>query len=140
MPPSWKPKDAVLYCFQVETIGDAYMVASGLPIRNGAQHADEIATMSLHLLSVTTNFQIGHMPEERLKLRIGLHTGRQNWWPRQRVPAWPQVALGLSPVSEAFGHTIIKWSQCQGTAECINISGLLSCMLQIRMHRMSGLF
>nr|AAB35610.1 membrane type guanylyl cyclase {catalytic domain, clone GC-1} [rats, olfactory and tongue epithelium, Peptide Partial, 59 aa] [Rattus sp.] len=49
--------------------------ASGLPIRNGAQHADEIATMSLHLLSVTTNFQIGHMPEERLKLRIGLHTG-----------------------------------------------------------------
>lgn len=98
VPPSWKPKDAVLYFFQVETIGDAYMVASGLPIRNGAQHADEIATMSLHLLSVTTNFQIGHMPEERLKLRIGLHTGRQNWWLRQRVPAWPQVAPGLSPV------------------------------------------
>uniref|UniRef100_A0A8C6N5G1 Guanylate cyclase n=1 Tax=Mus spicilegus TaxID=10103 RepID=A0A8C6N5G1_MUSSI len=61
--------------YKVETIGDAYMVASGLPIRNGAQHADEIATMALHLLSVTTHFQIGHMPEERLKLRIGLHTG-----------------------------------------------------------------
>ncbi|XP_031246562.1 guanylate cyclase 2G isoform X1 [Mastomys coucha] len=61
--------------YKVETIGDAYMVASGLPIRNGAQHADEIATMSLHLLSVSTHFQIGHMPEERLKLRIGLHTG-----------------------------------------------------------------
>ncbi|XP_034370768.2 guanylate cyclase 2G [Arvicanthis niloticus] len=61
--------------YKVETIGDAYMVASGLPIRNGAQHVDEIATMSLHLLSVTTHFQIGHMPEERLKLRIGLHTG-----------------------------------------------------------------
>ncbi|XP_052028127.1 guanylate cyclase 2G [Apodemus sylvaticus] len=61
--------------YKVETIGDAYMVASGLPIRNGAQHVGEIATMSLHLLSVTTHFQIGHMPEERLKLRIGLHTG-----------------------------------------------------------------
>ncbi|XP_059101881.1 guanylate cyclase 2G-like [Peromyscus eremicus] len=61
--------------YKVETIGDAYMVASGLPIRNGAQHAAEIATMSLHLLSATTHFQIGHMPEERLKLRIGLHTG-----------------------------------------------------------------
>ncbi|XP_036032210.1 guanylate cyclase 2G-like [Onychomys torridus] len=61
--------------YKVETIGDAYMVASGLPIRNGAQHAAEIATMSLHLLSATAHFQIGHMPEERLKLRIGLHTG-----------------------------------------------------------------
>ncbi|XP_051002924.1 guanylate cyclase 2G-like [Acomys russatus] len=61
--------------YKVETIGDAYMVASGLPIRNGAQHAEEIATMSLRLLSTTTHFQIGHMPEERLKLRIGLHTG-----------------------------------------------------------------
>uniref|UniRef100_A0A8C6RCD0 Guanylate cyclase n=1 Tax=Nannospalax galili TaxID=1026970 RepID=A0A8C6RCD0_NANGA len=61
--------------YKVETIGDAYMVASGLPIRNGTQHVDEIATMSLHLLSATTYFQIGHMPEEQLKLRIGLHTG-----------------------------------------------------------------
>ncbi|XP_006831546.1 PREDICTED: guanylate cyclase 2G-like [Chrysochloris asiatica] len=61
--------------YKVETIGDAYMVASGLPIRNGLQHADAIATMSLHLLSATIHFQIGHMPEEKLKLRIGLHTG-----------------------------------------------------------------
>ncbi|ELW62084.1 Guanylate cyclase 2G [Tupaia chinensis] len=61
--------------YKVETIGDAYMVASGLPIRNGTQHVDQIATMSLHLLSTTVHFQIGHMPEEKLKLRIGLHTG-----------------------------------------------------------------
>lgn len=77
MPPLWRPV-SLLCPFQVETIGDAYMVASGLPIRNGTQHAAEIATMALHLLSATTHFQIGHMPEERLKLRIGLHTGTQN--------------------------------------------------------------
>ncbi|XP_073097766.1 guanylate cyclase 2G-like [Manis javanica] len=61
--------------YKVETIGDAYMVASGLPIRNGAQHVEEIAMMSLHFLNATIHFQIGHMPEEKLRLRIGLHTG-----------------------------------------------------------------
>ncbi|XP_033617323.1 guanylate cyclase 2G [Fukomys damarensis] len=61
--------------YKVETIGDAYMVASGLPIRNGTQHVDQIATMSLSFLSATLHFQIGHMPEEKLRLRIGLHTG-----------------------------------------------------------------
>ncbi|XP_074141335.1 guanylate cyclase 2G-like [Sminthopsis crassicaudata] len=61
--------------YKVETIGDAYMVASGLPLRNGIRHVEEIATMSLCFLNAMINFKIGHMPEEKLKLRIGLHTG-----------------------------------------------------------------
>lgn len=61
--------------FQVETIGDAYMVVSGLPIRNGDQHAGEIATMSLHLLEAVKKFRIKHRPGEIVKLRIGIHSG-----------------------------------------------------------------
>jgi len=60
---------------QVETIGDAYMVVSGLPMRNGLQHAREIARMALALLSDVKTFQIRHRPGDQLKLRIGLHSG-----------------------------------------------------------------
>lgn len=61
--------------YKVETIGDAYMVVSGLPVRNGDLHAREIARMALALLSKVHTFVIHHRPEEKLKLRIGLHSG-----------------------------------------------------------------
>ena len=64
--------------FQVETIGDAYMVVSGLPIRNGNKHAGEVASMSLHLLSYVESFEIKHRPDMQMQLRIGIHTGKES--------------------------------------------------------------
>jgi len=61
--------------YKVETIGDAYMVVSGLPVRNGINHAREIARMSLRLLERVKTFRIRHRPNDKMKLRIGLHTG-----------------------------------------------------------------
>lgn len=51
------------------------MVVSGLPVRNNNLHAREIARMSLALLNAVKSFTIRHRPHEKLKLRIGLHTG-----------------------------------------------------------------
>lgn len=77
---------------QVETIGDAYMVVSGLPVRNGRLHAREVARMALALLDAVRSFRIRHRPQEQLRLRIGIHTGaaREGGFPRaaqgRRVP------------------------------------------------------
>lgn len=52
------------------------MVVSGLPIRNGHTHAEQIADLSLHLLrAVDQQFIIRHMPDTKLQIRIGLHSG-----------------------------------------------------------------
>ena len=56
---------------KVETINDSYMVASGLPVRNGDKHAVEIATMALDLLSGSVNFVIPHRPQEKLQVCHG---------------------------------------------------------------------
>lgn len=52
------------------------MVASGLPVRNGNDHAKEIARLALKLLTSLTNFRIKHKPDKKLKIRIGIHSGK----------------------------------------------------------------
>lgn len=61
---------------QVETIGDAYMVASGLPRRNGNRHAVDICRMALDILAFMGTFQLRHLPGIPVWIRIGVHSGR----------------------------------------------------------------
>lgn len=61
---------------QVETIGDAYMVASGVPNRNDNRHASEMCNMCLDILHSIGTFQMRHMPSVKVKIRIGLHSGK----------------------------------------------------------------
>ncbi len=57
---------------KIKTIGDAYMVAGGLPLPR-ADHLDAIADLALDMQAVITNFKtdLG----EPFQLRIGIHTG-----------------------------------------------------------------
>ncbi|KHJ87122.1 adenylate/guanylate cyclase catalytic domain protein [Oesophagostomum dentatum] len=61
--------------YKVETIGDGYLCVSGLPHRNGNDHAKEIAEMSFELLRAIKTFRVPHLPTEKINIRVGLHTG-----------------------------------------------------------------
>ncbi|XP_042339403.1 atrial natriuretic peptide receptor 1-like, partial [Plectropomus leopardus] len=60
--------------YKVETIGDAYMVVSGVPRENGILHASEIASMALDLVGVCRTFRIPHKPNMQLQIRAGIHS------------------------------------------------------------------
>ena len=51
------------------------MVVSGIPVRTGL-HAREVANMSLDIVAACKVFVIPHRPGESLKIRVGLHTGK----------------------------------------------------------------
>lgn len=57
---------------KIKTIGDAYMVAGGLPVAK-PDHAEAIAQMALDMQSAIARFQI--KPDEPFQIRIGIHTG-----------------------------------------------------------------
>jgi len=61
--------------YKVETIGDAYLVVSGLPTVYD-RHAQEMSLLALELLDSVTQHVIPHLPEYQLQIRVGLHSGK----------------------------------------------------------------
>ncbi|XP_061611732.1 guanylyl cyclase C isoform X3 [Phyllopteryx taeniolatus] len=97
--------------YKVETIGDAYMVASGLPNRNGNRHAVDICRMALDILAFMGTFQLRHLPGIPVWIRIGVHSG---------LCAAGVVGVKM-PRYCLFGDTVNTASQMESTGHPLRI-------------------
>ncbi|KAF5285585.1 hypothetical protein FQR65_LT13118, partial [Abscondita terminalis] len=111
--------------YKIETIGDAYMVVGGLPVRI-PDHAEQVATMALDLLHQSGRFRIRHLPRTPLRLRIGLHTG----------PCCSGVVGLTMPRYCLFGDTVNTASRMESTGAAWRIH--LSETTKERLERAGG--
>lgn len=109
--------------YKVETIADNYLVASGVPIRNGNEHARHIARMALELRIAMKNFKPRHETRNKMQIRIGINSG-------SCVAGVVGVKL---PKYCLFGDTINTASRMQtnGEAGRIHISQITKSILEL---------
>ncbi len=98
--------------YKVATIGDAYMVSSGVPIRNGDKHAEEICGMALALIKGIAQFLIlSDIKEDKLFMRVGVHSG----------PCVAGVVGIKMPRYFLFGDTVDTASRMESRGEAMKV-------------------
>ena len=96
---------------KIKTIGDAYMVAGGMP-DSRVGHAADVANMALDILEVTS--KLGAELKDELTVRVGIHTG----------PAVAGVIGARKLFYDVWGDTVNTASRMEshGTAGKIQVT------------------
>ncbi len=106
---------------KIKTIGDAYMVAGGLPVPR-ADHAEAIANMALDMQDAIADFQTD--TGEPFQIRIGIHTG----------PVVAGVIGTKKFIYDLWGDTVNVASrmECQGLPGYIQVTSAVYELLKDR--------
>ena len=100
------------------------MVVSGIPCRTPF-HAREVANMALGLVDECTIFEIPHLPEQPLKIRVGLHSGSVI---RQFLVTLDWILLIDICLTEEFENHLIKLYRYR------NVAMLNTCIVHSMYH------
>jgi class 3 adenylate cyclase/CheY-like chemotaxis protein len=106
---------------KIKTIGDAYMVAGGLPVPR-ADHVEAIANMALDMQEAIADFKTDR--GEPLQIRIGIHTG----------PVVAGVIGTKKFIYDLWGDTVNVASrmECQGLPGYIQVTTAIYDLLKDR--------
>ena len=108
--------------YKVETIGDAYMVVSGIPQENGVRHLMHISDVALEMMVFLFGFEVPHKKTQRIKIRLGLHTGENKCFIETMM-------------FKSFSRTRSRWSSRLDSSSILSLRRYSQHGLQNGIHR-----